>query len=66
MMQHPGIQRKVHEEIDEVIDHERNPRIADRPKMVCLNTTLMETLWLAHAVRLGVLHLCTEVTTVRG
>ena len=52
--------------IDEVIGHERNPKIADRPKMVCLNTTLMETLWLAHAVRLGVLHLCTEVITVRG
>ena len=66
MVQHPEIQSKVHEEIDEIIGHERNPRIADRPKMVYLNTTFMETLWLAHAVRLGVLHLCTEVTTVRG
>ena len=44
---------KIHEEIDEVIGHGRNPKITDRPKMVYLNAAIMETQRIASVVPLG-------------
>ncbi|KAJ6489644.1 cytochrome P450 [Mycena vitilis] len=44
MAMHPGIQSRVHEEVDRVVGKDRLPVIADRPEMPFLNAVIKETM----------------------
>ncbi|KAK3733030.1 hypothetical protein RRG08_002632 [Elysia crispata] len=66
MLHNPDVQRKIHEEIDEEIGTDRNPKITDRSKLTYVNAAIMETQRAASIVPLGLFHTCIQETSVRG
>ncbi|GFR80902.1 cytochrome P450 2U1, partial [Elysia marginata] len=66
MIHHPHVQKKVQDELDEKIGCGRNPKITDRPKLVYLNATIMETQRFASIIPFGLFHRCNEDTRIGG
>ncbi|XP_041484810.1 cytochrome P450 2U1-like [Lytechinus variegatus] len=65
MAHYPEIQKKVHEEIDRVLD-ERGPRLQDKKSMPYLQATIMEILRIRPVVPMAIPHVTTEEIVLRG
>ncbi|CAG0881029.1 unnamed protein product [Cyprideis torosa] len=58
LVEHPEIQSKVHEEIDQVIGRDRYVSLDDRGKLNYTEAMIMEVLRLSNVAPLGVVHSC--------
>ncbi|KAH9489487.1 Cytochrome P450 2C3 [Bulinus truncatus] len=65
-LNHPNVQNKIFEEINEIIGADRSPTIQDRPKLTYLNAAIMETQRLASILPQSFPHTCTRDVSVRG
>ena len=63
---HPEVQAKVHQELDEVIGRTRLPSLKDRKSLPYLEATLAEVLRLRPVAPLGVPHKALVDTTLNG
>jgi cytochrome P450 len=66
MMVHPDVQRKVQQEIDDVIGRQRTPSVDDKSRMPYTEATLLEVQRKASVVALSVPHCTTEDTELCG
>ncbi|XP_059479051.1 methyl farnesoate epoxidase-like [Neocloeon triangulifer] len=56
MVRYPHVQRKVQEELDNVVGQERLPGLQDRPSLSYTEATIMEALRVSSVVPMGVPH----------
>jgi cytochrome P450 len=66
LIRNPEIQRRLHEEIDDVIGKERSPNLEDKIKLPFLEATILEGLRIAPVAPLSVPHAVHEDVTFRG
>uniref|UniRef100_A0A8C5L7R7 Cytochrome P450 n=1 Tax=Jaculus jaculus TaxID=51337 RepID=A0A8C5L7R7_JACJA len=66
MILHPDVQRRVQQEIDEVIGQARSPEMADQARMPFTNAVIHEVQRFADIVPLGVPHMTTRDIEVQG
>ncbi|XP_077977891.1 steroid 17-alpha-hydroxylase/17,20 lyase-like [Glandiceps talaboti] len=66
MILHPEIQKKIHQEIDEVVGVERRPVYADHDNLPYLKAAMYETLRLHSIVPLSLYHRTICTTSVNG
>ncbi|ESO89934.1 hypothetical protein LOTGIDRAFT_72583, partial [Lottia gigantea] len=60
----PGVQQKIHQEIDKVVGHDRYPTTQDRSNLPYLDAVLHESMRLGPVVPLGVPHSTSCDTTI--
>ena len=66
MLNNPGIQSKIQQEIDSAVGDERMPTIADRDHMPYTNATIMEVQRYASVFPIGLSRNTTQSTEVMG
>lgn len=66
MSLHPGVQKKVHEEIERVIGCDRAPSLTDKAQMPYTEATIMEVQRLSMVVPLAIPHMTSEKTVLQG
>ncbi|KAM6162200.1 cytochrome P450 2D16-like [Erethizon dorsatum] len=66
MILHPDVQRRVQQEIDEVIGQGRRPEMGDRAHMPFTNAVIHEVQRFADIVPMGVPHMTSRDTEVQG
>ncbi|XP_006866918.1 PREDICTED: cytochrome P450 2D17-like isoform X2 [Chrysochloris asiatica] len=66
MILHPEVQRRVQQEIDEVLGQERRPEMADQARMPFTTAVVHEVQRFADIVPLGVPHMTSRDTEVQG
>ncbi|KAH9489494.1 Cytochrome P450 2C3 [Bulinus truncatus] len=66
MLNHPNVQNKIFDEINEHFGTDQSPTIQDRSKLTYLNAAILETQRLASLVPLAFPHTCPRDVTVRG
>ncbi|XP_077977052.1 cytochrome P450 1B1-like [Glandiceps talaboti] len=66
MMLHPEIQKKIHQEIDDVVGADRRPVYADHDNLPYLKAAMYETMRLHSIVPLSVFHRTLVTTSVNG
>ena len=63
---HPEVQKKLHQEIDEVVGRKRRPCLRDKKNMPYLEATIAEALRLRPVAPLGIPHKAIADTTLNG
>ncbi|XP_036447041.1 cytochrome P450 2H1-like [Colossoma macropomum] len=66
MMNHPDVQERCHEEIIRVLGFDRSPCMDDRARLPYTCATVYEIQRYANIIPLGVVHVTTEPTELRG
>ncbi|KAM6162469.1 cytochrome P450 2D17-like isoform 2-T2 [Erethizon dorsatum] len=66
MILHPDVQRRVQQEIDEVIGQRRHPEMGDQARMPFTNAMIHEVQCFGDIVPLGVPHMTSRDTEVKG
>ncbi|KAB0792145.1 hypothetical protein PPYR_14104 [Photinus pyralis] len=66
MVKYPGVQKRVQEEMDEVVGRNRWPTMNDKINLPYTEAVLMETQRLANVPPLGVAHRATRTTNLFG
>ena len=66
MLNNPGMQSKIQQEIDSAVGHERMPTIADSDHMPYTNATIMEVQRYASVFPIGLFRNTTQSTDVMG
>eukprot|EP00091_Calanus_sinicus_P018821 TRINITY_DN4428_c0_g1_i3.p1 TRINITY_DN4428_c0_g1~~TRINITY_DN4428_c0_g1_i3.p1 ORF type:complete len:286 (+),score=64.04 TRINITY_DN4428_c0_g1_i3:649-1506(+) len=66
MIRYPQVQKRVQDELDQVIGTDKQPSLKDRPKLPYTEAVLMETQRFANIVPNGVQHICRRDFTVNG
>uniref|UniRef100_A0ABK0LEH6 Cytochrome P450, family 2, subfamily u, polypeptide 1 n=1 Tax=Rattus norvegicus TaxID=10116 RepID=A0ABK0LEH6_RAT len=66
MSLNPGVQKKVHEEIERVIGRDRAPSLTDKAQMPYTEATIMEVQRLSMVVPLAIPHMTSEKTVLQG
>ncbi|XP_051021581.1 cytochrome P450 2U1 [Acomys russatus] len=66
MSLNPSVQKKVHEEIEKVIGHDRVPSLTDKAQMPYTEATIMEVQRLSMVVPLAIPHMTSEETVLQG
>ncbi|GFO14271.1 cytochrome p450 ii f2-like protein ii [Plakobranchus ocellatus] len=64
ILNNPGVQTKIHEELDREIGRERAPTLEDKAKLPYLEAVIKETQRLASVVPFSVMHVTTQNVTV--
>ncbi|XP_013366916.1 PREDICTED: cytochrome P450 2D17-like [Chinchilla lanigera] len=66
MILHPDVQRRVQQEIDEVIGQGRRPEMGDQARMPFTNAVIHEVQFFRHIDPLGTPHMTSRDTEVQG
>ncbi|XP_072029315.1 cytochrome P450 2U1-like [Amphiura filiformis] len=66
LVANPYVQRRVQEELDEVVGRDRLPRYSDRPNLPYTEATLSEATRMASATPFGLPHAASRSTTLKG
>lgn len=66
LINHPHVQYKIQEEIDNVVGRNRLPHLNDRPKMPYMEASLRELMRIVSVFSLGIAHRATEDTELCG
>jgi cytochrome P450 len=66
MLMHPDVQRKVQQEIDDVIGRDRLPSMDDRSRMPYTEATIQEAMRVGAAIPINAPHSCLEDATFGG
>ncbi|CAI2352590.1 unnamed protein product [Caenorhabditis sp. 36 PRJEB53466] len=66
VLNNPGVQEKMHEEMDRVIGSDRLVTTADKNSLPYMNAVLNESQRCANIVPLNVFHMTTRDTTIKG
>jgi cytochrome P450 len=66
MLMHPDVQRKVQQEIDDVIGRDRLPSMDDRSRMPYTDATIQESMRVGTPVPINAPHSCLEDATLGG
>ena len=66
LIHNPGVQQKLHQELDQVIGTERLPELRDKKKLPYLEATITETLRISSLGPLALPHKTTVDTTLQG
>ncbi|GFO42262.1 cytochrome p450 2u1 [Plakobranchus ocellatus] len=66
MLQHPHIQKKMHDEISEIVGRDRMPDIQDRPKLPFSNAVIMETQRLGSIAAINMPRCTSGEVTIQG
>jgi cytochrome P450 len=66
MLMHPDVQRKVQQEIDDVIGKDRLPSMDDRSRMPYTDATIQESMRVGSLVKINPPHSCLEDATFKS
>uniref|UniRef100_A0A0B7BQ04 Cytochrome P450 n=1 Tax=Arion vulgaris TaxID=1028688 RepID=A0A0B7BQ04_9EUPU len=66
ILNNPGVQEKIYQEIKDNVGRERTPTMQDKNQLTYLNAVIHETQRLGSIVPLSVTHICSEDITLRG
>ena len=66
LIHNPDVQKRLHQELDQVIGHDRVPDLEDKKNLPYLEATITETLRLSSIGALSVPHKTTVDTTLQG
>jgi hypothetical protein len=66
MLHHGDVQRRIQNEVDLVIGHDRTPLLSDRAAMPYTEAAILETLRFGCIVPMGIPHATMEDVTFRG
>lgn len=66
MLKYPEVQRRIQQEIDDVVGRNRLPRLSDKPKLSYTESTLLEIQRITSISPLGTIHRAAEETTLEG
>jgi hypothetical protein len=66
LVKFPEVQKKLQEELDQVVGRNRHPALADRPLLPYVEATITETLRYSTIVPFNIIHTATQDAKIRG